>query len=79
MNTSRRNDRGGILLRVDWPTGSKTYFSHAEQMWQAFNGGGGQLAAFAPHVNLVRVEDDGTAQWKQLQAAAQRCPIHMDD
>ncbi len=50
----------GLLLRVDWPSGSKSYFTHAQQMWDAF--GSGDLPAFTPGVNLVRVEDNGDQQ-----------------
>lgn len=68
----------GLLLRVDWPSGSKTYFTHAQQMWDYFNGGGGQLAPFVSGINMVRVEDDGTPQWTELQQRAQQAPIHVD-
>ena len=64
----------GLLLRVDWPSGAKTYFTHAMQMWESF--GKGELPAFVRGVNLVRVEDDGSPAWKELYEKAQAAPVH---
>lgn len=64
----------GLLLRVDWPSGTKSWFTHAQQLWDAF--GAGNLPAFVRGVNLVRVEDDGTQEWKDLYGRACKAPVH---
>ncbi len=64
----------GLLLRIDWASGSKSYFTHAQQMWDAF--GAGDLPAFIPGVNLVRVEDDGSDEWKSVYEQACVAPVH---
>lgn len=65
----------GLLLRVDWPSGSKSYFTHAGQMWDDFKRG--DLPAFVPRVNLVRVEDDGTEEWRDLYERAQQARVDV--
>lgn len=65
----------GLLLRLDWPTGAKTYFSHARQMWDYF-GVSGQLPAFVPGVNLTRVDDDGSSAWRSKYERACIAPFH---
>jgi hypothetical protein len=64
----------GLLLRLDWPSGAKSYFTHAQQMWEAF--GSGELPAFMKGVNLIRLEDDGSEQWRSQYAKALVQPIH---
>lgn len=64
----------GLLLRLDWPSGATTYFSHAQQLWEEFQQG--RLPAFVPGVNLVRVLDDGSASWKELYQRACLGPVH---
>jgi L-alanine-DL-glutamate epimerase-like enolase superfamily enzyme len=64
----------GLLLRLDWPSGATTYFTHAQQMWEAFQSG--ELPAFVRGVNLVRVPDDGSASWRSLYEQACALPVH---
>ncbi len=64
----------GLLLRVDWPSGARSYFTHAKQMWDVFLRG--DLPAFVPGVNLVRVEDDGSESWRRLYEQASQAPVH---
>lgn len=64
----------GLLLRLDWPSGTKSWFTHAQQLWDAF--GSNDLPAFVEGVNLTRVEDDGSADWQQLYERACVSPVH---
>lgn len=66
----------GLLLRLDWPSGSATYFAHAAQMWEEFSAS--RLPAFLRGVNLTRIEDDGSAQWRELYQRACQGPVSVD-
>jgi L-alanine-DL-glutamate epimerase-like enolase superfamily enzyme len=65
----------GLLIRVDWPSGAKTYFTHAQQMWDTWRAG--ELPAFVKGVDMVMVEDDGSDQWRELQQQAQQGPVQV--
>jgi len=60
-------------LRLDWPSGTKSWFTHAQQLWDVFKAG--DLPAFIPGVHLTRVEDDGTPAWRDLYDRASQAPI----
>ncbi|MDP6443911.1 MAG: mandelate racemase/muconate lactonizing enzyme family protein [Pirellulaceae bacterium] len=64
----------GLLLELQWPSGAKSYFTHAQQLWDEFKRG--VLPAFTPGVHLVRIEDDGGDDWKQLYEQASHKPVH---
>lgn len=64
----------GLLLELQWPSGDRTYFTNAQQMWEAF--GSGELPAFTKGVDLVRIEDDGSPEWNTLYEAACARPVH---
>ena len=64
----------GLLLRLDWPSGTKSYFTHTQQLWDVF--ARGELPAFVKGVNLTRVEDDGKEEWKQKYERACKAPFH---
>ncbi len=64
----------GLLLRLDWPSGTKSWFTHAQQLWDAFKSG--DLPAFVSGVNLTRVDDDGSATWRSLYERASVSPVH---
>ena len=64
----------GLLLRMDWPGGTKTYFAHTRQMWDEFHAR--RLPVFLPGVNLVRVEDDGSDAWREMFDRVQKSPVH---
>ncbi len=66
----------GLLLELQWPSGTKTYFTHTQQMWDYF-GGSGQLPAFINGVHLTRIEDDGSETWKQNYERACQAPFHQ--
>jgi len=64
----------GLLLRLDWPSGTKSWFTHAQQLWDTFKAG--DLPAFVSGVNLTRVDDDGTDAWRELYDRATKSPVH---
>lgn len=66
----------GLLLRLDWPSGAKNYFTHTMQMWDEF--AASRLPAFSPGVNLVRVPDDGSSTWRDLYNRARQAPVYVD-
>jgi L-alanine-DL-glutamate epimerase-like enolase superfamily enzyme len=63
----------GLLLRIDWPSGSKSYFTHAQQLWDSFKAG--DLPAFVRGVNLVHVAED-TDEWNEYYGRADIAPVH---
>ena len=63
----------GLLLRIDWPSGSKSYFTHAQQLWDSFKAG--DLPAFVRGVNLVHVAED-TDEWREYYGRAGIAPVH---
>ena len=66
----------GLLLRIDWPSGTRSYFAHTEQMWAYFRAS--CAPAFTPGVHLVRVEDDGSDEWRGLFERVQSAPVHAN-
>ncbi|MBM4004638.1 MAG: hypothetical protein FJ295_15370 [Planctomycetes bacterium] len=62
-----------LLLRLDWPSGACSYFTHAQQLWDAFKYA--ELPSFTRGVNLTRVLDDGGENWRRLYDSASRQPI----
>ena len=65
----------GLLICVKWPSGAKTYFTHAQQMWDTWRAG--ELPAFVKGVDMLMVEDDGSDQWRELQQQAQQSPVQV--
>jgi len=63
----------GLLLRLDWPSGSKSYFTHAQQMWDAFKAG--DLPAFVKGVHLVHIEENSD-EWSEYYGRASIAPVH---
>ncbi|MHC4880574.1 MAG: mandelate racemase/muconate lactonizing enzyme family protein [Planctomycetota bacterium] len=63
----------GLLLRIDWPSGSKSYFTHAQQLWDSFKAG--DLPAFVRGVNLVHI-DENTDEWNEYYGRASIAPVH---
>ena len=60
----------GLLLAIRWPTGATGYYAHADQYWDDVRNG--RLPVFPRHVYLERIPDNGSAEWKELQARAQK-------
>jgi galactonate dehydratase len=57
-----------LLLAIRWPSGATSYYAHARQYWDDFLGG--RLPVFARGVYLERVPDNGSREWRELQARA---------
>ena len=62
----------GLLLRIDWPSGAKSYFTHAQQLWDSFKAG--DLPAFVRGVNLVHI-DENTDEWNEYYGRASIAPV----
>lgn len=65
-----------LLLKVTWPSGTTSYFTHAQQLWDTFNRG--DLPAFVRGVHLTRIPDDDTPAWRALYEQARRQPVHLN-
>lgn len=63
----------GLLLRLDWPSGSKSYFTHAQQMWDAFKAG--DLPAFVKGAHLIHIEEK-SEEWSEYYGRASIAPVH---
>jgi len=63
----------GLLLRLNWPSGARSYFTHAQQLWDLFKAG--DLPAFVRGVNLVRI-DENTDEWQEYYGRAGVAPVH---
>ena len=66
----------GLLLGIRWPSGGVSYYTHTRQHWTDFQDG--RLPNFVPGVRLERIDDDGSAEWRELQARASQSPVHCD-
>ena len=64
----------GLLLAIRWPSGATSYYTHTMQYWEDF--AAGRLPIFPAGVTLEHVPDDGSPEWKELQARAARSPVH---
>ena len=60
----------GLLLSVRWPSGATSYYAHAAQYWEDVHAG--RFPVFLRHVYLERIADNGSREWKDLQARAQK-------
>jgi galactonate dehydratase len=60
----------GLLLAIRWPSGATGYYAHAEQYWEDVHNG--RLPVFPRHVYLEQIPDDGSREWRELQARARQ-------
>ncbi|MCW5978103.1 MAG: mandelate racemase/muconate lactonizing enzyme family protein [Bryobacteraceae bacterium] len=63
-----------LLIAIRWPSGATSYYAHARQYWDDFLGG--RLPLFPEGVYLERIADNGSREWKELQARAAQSPVH---
>jgi len=63
-----------LLLAIRWPSGATSYYAHARQYRDEFLTG--RLPLFPKGVYLERVPDDGSKEWKELQARAAKGGVH---
>ena len=64
----------GQLLVIRWPSGASSYYTHARQYFDAFRAG--KLSVFPRGVYLESIPDNGSCEWKELQARAQKKAMH---
>lgn len=64
-----------LLLAIRWPSGAATYYNNAAQYWDDFLGS--RLPFFPRGVNLERIPNDGSKQWRELFERAQEGAVHM--
>jgi Enolase C-terminal domain-like len=60
----------GLLIAIRWPAGATSYYSHADQYWDDVHAG--RLPVFPRHVYLEQIADNGSREWKELQARAKK-------
>jgi L-alanine-DL-glutamate epimerase-like enolase superfamily enzyme len=65
-----------LLLAIRWPSGATSYYAHTRQYWDDFQSG--RLPLFPKGVYLERVPDNGTREWKEMQARAAVGGVHSD-
>jgi hypothetical protein len=65
-----------LLLAIRWPSGATSYYAHTRQYWDDFENG--RLPLFPKGVYLERVPDNGSREWKEMQARAALGGVHSD-
>lgn len=63
-----------LLIAIRWPSGATSYYAHARQYWDDFLSG--RLPVFEKGVYLERIPDNGSRDWKELQARAAQGGVH---
>jgi L-alanine-DL-glutamate epimerase-like enolase superfamily enzyme len=63
-----------LLLAIRWPSGATSYYAHARQYWDDFLAG--RLPLFPKGVYLERIPDNGSREWRELQARAAKGGVH---
>jgi L-alanine-DL-glutamate epimerase-like enolase superfamily enzyme len=63
-----------LLIAIRWPSGATSYYAHARQYWDDFQNG--RLPIFPRGVYLEQIPDNGSREWKELQARAQKGGVH---
>ena len=64
----------GQLLAIRWPSGATSYYTHMRQYFDAFRAG--KLPVFPRGVYLESIPDNGSREWKELQARAEKKAVH---
>ncbi len=63
-----------LLIAIRWPAGATSYYTHTRQYWDDFSNG--RLPVFPKGVYLETIADNGSREWKELQARAAASPVH---
>jgi L-alanine-DL-glutamate epimerase-like enolase superfamily enzyme len=63
-----------LLIAIRFGSGATSYFTHSQQYWDEFSQG--RLPVFQAGTRLELVPDDGSREWKDLQARAQEGGVH---
>lgn len=64
----------GQLLAIRWPSGATSYYTHMRQYFDAFRAG--KLPVYPRGVYLESIPDNGSGEWKDLQARAGEKAVH---
>ena len=64
----------GQLLAIRWPSGATSYYTHMHQYFDAFRAG--KLPVYPRGVYLESIPDNGSREWKELQAKAMTKVVH---
>jgi L-alanine-DL-glutamate epimerase-like enolase superfamily enzyme len=61
------------LIRISWTDGHKRYYANIQQCWtEALNG---NLPIHEPGAQLEPIPDDGSKEWSEMYARAEREPV----
>jgi len=66
-----------LLLAIRWPTGTTTYYAHAQQYWDDWRMG--RLPFFPRGVDLQHLPDNGSQEWRRLRERALKGSVHMKE
>jgi len=64
----------GHLLALRWPSGATSYYATEEGYKSEFMSG--RLPPFVKGINVEEIADDGSREWKDLQARAAKAAVH---
>lgn len=64
----------GLLIAIRFGSGAVSYYAHCGQFWDDFLEG--RLPVFQAGTRTEIIADDGTAEWRDLQARAQLGGVH---
>lgn len=65
----------GLLHAIRWPSGATSYYAVAHNFYKDFEGG--KLPVFQPGITMETIADNGSREWRELQARAQRGGVHV--
>ncbi|HTE20589.1 MAG TPA: enolase C-terminal domain-like protein, partial [Armatimonadota bacterium] len=63
-----------LLIAIRFGSGATSYYTHTMQFWDDFSDG--RLPVFQAGTKLELVPDNGTTEWRELQARAQVGGVH---
>ena len=75
--TKRREPRTDILLAIRFPSGATSYYVGARQYRADFLAG--KLPVFAAGVYMEQIPNNGSREWKDLNARAQEGGVHLGE
>jgi L-alanine-DL-glutamate epimerase-like enolase superfamily enzyme len=71
----RPRDGSGHLLALRWPSGTTSYYAKEEMYKAEFLAG--SLPVFAKGIYVEEIPNDGSREWKELQARAAKGGVHV--
>jgi hypothetical protein len=63
-----------LLIAIRFGSGAVSYYAHCQQYWDDFSAG--RLPVFQAGTRLELVPDDGSREWRELQARAAEGGVH---